>query len=291
MLSILIPIYNYPVEKPVKELHAQLLRENVPFEIICLDDCSAKNVNNPNLFLSENIKFEQNPKNLGRTATRNILAKMAQYDWLLFLDADVIPADNDFIKRYISYLKSDKEVVFGGCKYAETHCDNPTLLRWKYGRERETVSSSIRNKNLYQHIFSGNLLIQKEIFLSILFPNGNFYGMDVFCAYELFQKKANILHIDNPVIHLGLEKNEIFFNKCLEAVAVRKQFLLNKPEIEKISPLLRHYKRLKRYKLVLLVKWLFAQTEPFLKKKILAPNPSLFCLDLYRLGYICLDKT
>ena len=45
----------------------------------------------------DHCSFLENEKNIGRTATRNILAKKAKYDWLLFLDADVIPLNENYI--------------------------------------------------------------------------------------------------------------------------------------------------------------------------------------------------
>ncbi|MDY0089058.1 MAG: glycosyltransferase family 2 protein [Flavobacteriaceae bacterium] len=291
MLSILIPTYNYDASKLIFELHSQLLREHIPFEIICIEDGSSTNIAHTEAFEAAKINYQQNHKNIGRTATRNKLARLAHYEWLLFLDADVIPSSQDFIKNYLSYLQQQYEVIIGGCAYAETHADKTTVLRWKYGKIREEIDCHQRNQNPYQHIFSGNLLIKKECFLSTNLSDAPAYGMDVVFAYSLFKENVAVLHINNFVMHLGLEKNEVFFKKSLKAVSVRKQFLLNKPEIEKISPLLRHYKRLKRYKLASLTKWMFIQTEPFLKKRILSANPSLFCLDLYRLGYLCLDKT
>jgi glycosyltransferase involved in cell wall biosynthesis len=40
MISVLIPVYNYDVTEAVKELHRQLSKEGVNFEIRIIDDAS-----------------------------------------------------------------------------------------------------------------------------------------------------------------------------------------------------------------------------------------------------------
>ncbi|RZJ53598.1 MAG: glycosyltransferase family 2 protein [Flavobacterium sp.] len=100
MLSILIPVYNYAVSSLVEIVYKQALECNIPFEIICLDDASQ-------FFLSENQKINQLKnttyfildKNIGRSAIRNLLARKAVYENLLFLDADTIPVTGNFISN------------------------------------------------------------------------------------------------------------------------------------------------------------------------------------------------
>ena len=89
MLSILVPIYNYNAVPLVKKIGEQANKSEILFEIICWNDAST-------LFLTENQELTQLPGvrynfsdiNQGRSKTRNQLARMAQYDWLLFLRDD-----------------------------------------------------------------------------------------------------------------------------------------------------------------------------------------------------------
>ena len=103
MLSILIPTYNYNTLLLVKTLQQQAIESKVVFEILALDDASTDkqcSVENKKINALDHCSFLENEKNIGRTATRNILAKKAKYDWLLFLDADVIPLNHDYIETY-----------------------------------------------------------------------------------------------------------------------------------------------------------------------------------------------
>lgn len=286
MLSILIPTYNYNVYPLVDTLRRMAVRDNIAFEIIVLDDCSTERYD---LYPEQgNIIFLRNETNLGRTLTRKKLAETARYDSLLFLDADVIPVSQDFIDKYSKKIKDGFQVVLGGYAYDKTTADEQNILRYKYGKEREEKSAAIRNLNPYSFIFSGNLLIKKQIFLEYNYPDSeNLYGMDNFFAYQLFISNVKVDHIDNPIYHLGLENNQVFFKKCLESVINRKKLLVALEGIENINGLLKHYKKLKKYRLTGLINFGFKLTEPFLKKMILKKDPNIFFLDIYRLGYIC----
>ena len=290
MLSILIPTYNYFVENLVNTLHQQCISEKIDFEIIVLEDFSSENYIAQNKTISSltNCFYEVNPENLGRTRTRQILAKKAKFDWVLFLDADVIPENETFMKKYISYLNNPNFVVFGGYKYQNNLLEASKILRYKYGKEREEKPVSVRIKKPFQFVFSGNMLIQKKLFLELNYTeNEKFYGMDIYFAYQLFSKKITPLHIDNSIYHLGLESNEVFFEKSLQSVISRKQFLADKQGIDSLNPLLKAYKKLKKYYLDKPVVIAFYMSKGFLKKNILGKNPNLNYFDWYRLGYIC----
>lgn len=289
MISILIPTYNYNILPLVKEIHKQCLDSDIEFEILCLDDSSAYfSIENHEINNLDNCHYFSNDENSGRTYTRNKLAAKARFDWLLFLDADVIPVHSNFIKNYTSAINHKHQVIIGGYCYQDIKPKSEIIFRHKYGKEREEKSALKRNSNPYQYIFSGNFLIQKKSFFDVNFTGkGNYYGMDVFFSYQLFLKKIEILHIENPIYHLGLETNQIFFEKSLKAVESRKQFLIDSAEIEKISPLIKKYKAIKQYRLAPFAILCFKISEPILKKLILNKNPNLFCFDIYRLGYIC----
>ena len=144
MLSILIPTYNYDVVSLVTKVHAQCLKQlNQNFEILIYDDCSTDNnivAKNESLNALENCNFKILPNNIGRSAIRNKLSQDAKYDWLLFLDADVMPISEDFILNYISVINEEPCVIYGGILYPETDQDDLKTLRWHYGKKREALN-------------------------------------------------------------------------------------------------------------------------------------------------------
>lgn len=290
MLSILIPTYNYTIIKLVQNLHNQCVACSIAFEIICLDDNSSPffQFENQKIMELSHCLYLLNETNLGRTKTRQFLAEKAKFDWVLFLDSDVLPETENLIKNYIDCLNNPLSVVFGGYKYEKNQPESSKILRYKYGKEREEKLARIRTKNPYHYVFSGNMLIQKKLFLELNYTeNEKFYGMDIYFAYQLFSRKIVVHHIDNAIYHLGLDTNEYFFEKSLLSVKSRKQFLADKSGIEQLNSLLAYYKKIKKYQLLPFIKFIFNCSEKFLKRNILSKNPNLFYFDLYRLGYIC----
>ncbi|GGD25816.1 glycosyltransferase family 2 protein [Flavobacterium orientale] len=287
MLSILIPTYNYNVQPLVLELQKQAEALSFVYEIIVCDDASNTS-QNITIDSNQSIHFIKNETNLGRTQTRQKLALKAKFENLLFLDADVLPKTTTFVKEYFTILSQSYEVICGGCTYEKNEPSKKCILRWKYGKNREEKSALQRNIKPYSAVFSGNLLIKKSVFLKYNFnENTNFYGMDIYFAYQLFFHAVSVKHYDVDVIHLGLESNEVFFKKSLESVVSRNTFLIDKPKIEEINSLIKHYKTLKKFKLDFVFSVKFKLFKSLLEKNILGNNPNLFLFDLYRLGYLC----
>jgi len=289
MLSILIPTYNYAILALVKNVHQQCLEAQIPFEIICLDDQSDNDYQIENLIISTlpNCIYNVNQTNVGRTRTRQQLAEQAKYDWLLFLDADVIPVTSAFIQHYIDAIQPNT-VIFGGYQYEKESTDATKILRYRYGKEREEKYASERNKNPYTYVFSGNMLVPKSIFLNFNYQaNEKNYGMDIYFGYQLYQQQISVLHLDNPILHLGLETNEVYFQKALQGVESRKKYLLHEKGVDQMNPLVQAYAKLKKLGLTKLVAVGFKIVAPFLKKNILSTNPKLVYFDIYRLGYLC----
>jgi len=143
MLSILIPTYNYNIEALVTELHAQSTACDIDFEILCYDDGSINLEiieENKSINVLKNTTYKVLDSNIGRSSIRNLLAKDANYDLLLFLDADVIPVKDDFISKYLNSISDATNNLWRYSiprKVLKSH-----LLRWVYGK-REALSVSL----------------------------------------------------------------------------------------------------------------------------------------------------
>lgn len=290
MLSVLIPTYNYNIITLVKQVKQQCDVLGILYEIIAADDFSDKEYTLENSIINglENCRLIENSSNMGRTYTRRLLAETAKYDMLLFLDADVLPVEETFIKDYLPYITEGAPAVFGGYAYTPEPPEKNRILRYKYGKCREEKPVDIRKQNPYGFVFSGNILLRKDVFMENNFNGrGKFYGLDVWFSYSLFRSGVPVIQIDNPIYHLGIEENEVFFKKALDSVATKKQLMESFPEIGMVNPLMKSYRLLKKYRLTAIVKAGFKLTEPLMRKMILKNNPSLFILDIYRLGYLC----
>ncbi len=282
MLSIVIPTYNYDCTALLAQLRKQALASTIPLEIIVCDDASTsiQEQNATASFCAEHgIRFIQNTNNLGRTATRNKLALTAQYDWLLFLDSDVLPISREFITTYNTYLDSSYDAVIGGIQYEKAKPESAYALRWKFGIKREARIPDQRNVHPYL-LASGNFLIKKSAFLIANAFLGNNYGLDAFFGYQLKKLQTQVLHIDNPVYHLGLETNEEFLSKSVSAlrtiVALENKNLLadNHTRLQQI------YQSTPAKKLLKTVLGTFQKP---IEKNLLGSRPLLFLFDFYRL--------
>lgn len=285
MLSILIPTYNYTIYKLVHELHKQLEATEVAYEIIVSEDNSSKYTKeNKEVTSFSNTSYIIQKQNLGRTKNREALANVATYHWLLFLDADIIPASPLFIKNYIDAIKEDIDVVFGGISYQETSPTPNQYLRWYYGTHREAQPVEKRKRQPW-FIISQNLLIKKDIFLKANVSKENRYGLDNLFSHQLKVLQAQILHIDNPIIHLGLEENTVFLKKTIEAVETTVYYEEKEMMECTLSSLQKSYCMLRKRKAIGLFMRLFTPFKKRIEKKLLGKSPSLFLFDLYKLHH------
>jgi len=288
MISILIPIYNYNIENLILKLEVQLSQIDITYEIICCDDCSTQHYNY-NFEEKEYVSFLRNINNIGRTETRQKLARKAQFEWLLFLDADVIPKKESFLSTYIQNIKNtDFDVCIGGITYENVLSNEKYRLRWKYGLIKEDIEAKTRSKKPYKTIASANILIKKQVFLDINGQlKGNFYGYDNIFCNKLKEYNSKIHHINNEVYHLGLEDSISYLRKKeLAAETIFRAYNANKIN-ESDNKLLKTYLLLKRLNLTSIISFVFKKTKNKLRHNLLGSNPNMFLLNCYRLGYFC----
>lgn len=293
MLSILIPVYNYNAFSLVEKLHNQAVELNITFEIICLDDASDLfKTENQQINRLQNCSFVVLDKNIGRSAIRNLLAKKALYENLVFLDADTFPVHENFISNYISLIDNNEKIVYGGILYESTQPPKNELLRWIYGKKREALLVADRNKNPYLSFLTLNFLISKSIFQKVRFNESipNLRHEDTLFSFELKQKQIKILHIENPVFHLGIEDSKTFLQKSEEAVLGLKNLVDSNLISTDYVKLSHYFQVIKKYHLTALIAFGFRVLKPLFVKQLLCKKPSLFLFDLYRLGYYCTLK-
>ncbi len=293
MLSVLIPTYNHEILQLVEVLFQQFKEQNKAFEIICYDNGSDTEISSVNSKINEfdNCTYHRFKTNGGRSKTRNLLADKAKYDWLLFLDADVLPVTDHFVKDYFQIIKKHPDIVFGGLKYREKP-SNDSMLRWVYGKSREEISIEQRKNDPQKYFTSANFLIQKNIFQQFRFDETLVeYGHeDTLLALEMTQKGFQIKQIDNPVYHLGIDQNDVFLRKTEESVK-NLLVLKNRHKIDASDfKILKLFDRLEKYKITGIIRKGFQKYSPEMKKNLFSEKPSLFVYDIYKLGYLCSIK-
>ena len=292
MFSICIPIYNYDVSPLVHDLHRQAIETGKPFEILLVDDASSSFLaENRALQSLDNVSYTELEQNIGRSKIRNHLAQLAQYPYLIFMDCDSAVSSSNYIANYTPYFRSNI-VCYGGRIYEKEKPSNEKCLRWKYGQERESIPASKRMENPNYGFETNNFLIDKALFEKVQFSEDlKGYGHeDTLFGIQLLGIGTTIVHIENPLIHLGLEDAVVFLEKTESSVKnlkIMDQILQsNYPQYVNHSKLIRAKKTVDKLKVTPLMKFFFFVFKPLIKKNLLGKHPSLFLFDLHRLGII-----
>lgn len=290
MLSVLIPVYNFDIITLIKDLHQQLTESGIPFEILCFDDGSKENFKqiNRNITLSSYypITYFELEQNLGRARIRNVLAAKAQYPYLLFMDCDSKVIHSNYIEYYIEYLQHDT-LLYGGRSYAPTPPDQPELLfHWLYGTHREAKNVITRSKQPYHSFMTNNFLIPKSIFDSIKFDERlTKYGHeDTLFGLELQKHNIKILHLDNPLEHIGLEEVNTFLEKTQQGIQNLAELAKEHPDLD--TTLIKTWKYLQKWRLTGFIYFILQLILPFIQRNLKSGNPSLKLFDLYKLSLL-----
>jgi len=291
MLSILIPEHNYNCTKLVYDLAGQCEKAGIIFEIIVLDNGSTLH-KEENRAISEisGCLFVESEENAGLAKSRNRLVMMAKYPHFLMIDSDAIIVDKDFVRRYL--LVMDKaQVVFGSMCYSQQKPSMDRCLRWYYGKKRENRLAAERNKNPYHSLITFNFMMEREIILRFPFEEQfeNSYGHDdTVMGHTLKQNNIKVLHIDNPVIHGGLDLNEIFLAKSLKAA--EKYFTYpvfqSKELVEEIK-IYKTFEKVRDLGLCRIIAFKYRVAKKAIVHNLCGNHPSLFLFDFYRLGHMC----
>ena len=284
---MLIPVYNRDVTVLVSDLLEQAADWGGPVEILCFDDGSAAEFRELNQLLTAwpLVRYHELPHNVGRAAIRNRLATAAQYEWLLLLDNDSLLPDDQFLTRYAA-ARALAPVLVGGTIYEFQPPADPALyLRWHYGRAREARLAAVRQPEPHAQLTLNNLLIEAKLFRRFgLDESLTRYGHeDTKFGWRLRAAGIKVRHLDNPVLHDGLEPAADFLRKTHEAV--RNLALLYRAEgLGTDTRLLRTARRLRG--LGWLARPVLAALEPGFRRNLLSGQPSLRQLDLLKLSWL-----
>lgn len=288
MLSVLIPVYNYNITSLVSELQKQAKETFADFEIIVMEDGSKEYLKeNKEIEKLENCLYEVYDKNIGRSAIRNRLADKAKYEHLLFLDCDAEVCSQYFIEKYEAFCNEDC-VVIGGTAYNPEESNPDFSLRLTYGRKREARPANERDKNNFATF---NFLISKSIFNKVRFDESlKDYGHeDMLFGHKLKLLGYELIQIENPLIHKGLDNNSTFLKKTETATAnlLKLHNTGNYPFLTEESKLLSNFLSLKKLHLVKIAAIKFDIVNGLLKKNLTGKNPSLLLFDVYKLLFLC----
>lgn len=284
-LSILIPTFNYDARALVSSMLYLLSAEGIEGEVVVGDDAStADMVWLDDIAVSPRVRVLRSSYNLGRARNRNRLAEAAHGEWLLIVDCDACVED-DFSLR--AYLEAGQQapVVCGGLRHPEENPTPEATLRYRYEREADKRrKAAIRQLHPYAHFSTFNLLIRREVFLSIRLDESCIdYGYeDTLFGADLQRRGIAIRHIDNPLVHEGLEPNDVYLSKT--ETALRTLHRLG-ARMEGHSSILAIAQFLKRWHVSGVVVVFYRLLRESLRRNLLGNRPNLMFFKFYKLGY------
>jgi glycosyltransferase involved in cell wall biosynthesis len=218
-LSIAIPCHRYDASLLLQRLSA--CEQAGEVEIILYEDGGG----DPWLVkkLQTRVKSLPSPArmiacmtNRGRSAARNAAVAEARADWILLLDADMVPDDVHFLSRYLeaAQIAASPCAVVGGysLRYAPVE-PRFALHRWQALRS-EIQPSETRQLQPGLNVYSCNVMVHRRALQECPFDTG-FSGWgweDVDWGLRL-EARFPIIHIDNPCSHMGLDEDEVLLAK------------------------------------------------------------------------------
>lgn len=294
-VSLLIPVCDYDIVAIVHSMKSCVGKVPELIEILIGDDgSSSENKVKYQSLEGGGVRLISSDRNIGRAAIRNRLALEAKGDFLLFIDADaMIPGTAEaFIQKWVN-SNGISRVISGGILYHESPPGDPDkILRWKNGRKREEKKASYRNKHPYSSFSTFNVLIDRTIFEKLRFNEEiRQYGHeDTLFSYQLHKAGIKVSHIDNGLIHDGIESNRDLINKTklgIENLSKLYDCVTDKQTFSSSVKLVRDYRLLSIFRLTLILAGLFIRFRERMELMIDSAKPPLWLFDLYKISMFC----
>lgn len=293
MLSILIPTYNFDCLPLIRELQDQCetMRASTfefDYEIVVADDCSTQKelveaLQTAVSQMGERVRCMAFPENVGRAEVRNVLLREARAEWVVLMDSDARVVHHDFIKKYWEARMSAAVIVGGILHPSEVARGSELRIAYERSFKKERTLSWRRN-HPYAHFSVFNLMARKSVLDKFCFDiRCEEYGYeDFFLGIALKEAGVEVSHIDNPLLHTGIDTSEVFLRKTETAVRTLSRLPLN---LRRMTGLDEHALRLKRMHLDRMFLTAFSLIQSTVRKQLLSRKPSIMLLQLYKLFF------
>ena len=237
-VSVLIPFLRDDPTELLQSLDAEAGALDRAVEVILLDD----GTDDPALTarLQAQVRAMALPcrlitlkANEGRSKGRNRLADSARGGSLLFLDIDMRPDHGRFLWTWADLVaRENPAVVFGGYSLLQAPTDARFSVHRSMAVKSDCVPCEVRARTPEKYVFTSNLLVRRDVFEAETFdPEFSGWGWeDVEWAMRV-SRRFDVLHIDNPATHMGLDTVEALAAKYEQSAGNFARVVARHPDI------------------------------------------------------------
>lgn len=259
-LSVLIPFYRDDPSELIERLstisnsmQTKPSAQGHGVELLVYDDGS----DNPDLSrkVSAAVKSSTCPatlftalENKGRAFGRNYLFGTAKADWVLFLDADMMPKSEAFLDNYVKLIEADAaDVIFGGFNVLEEKGEPSRELHRLMSIISDCAPASERQVLGPKNVASSNLCVRKIVLETEPFDNEfTGWGWEDSEWAARIAKTYRLLHAENPALHLGLETTDTLLRRFKTSGPNYLRYTQRHPALATSLPLYQWIKRLNK---------------------------------------------
>lgn len=219
LLTILVPTYHDDASRLIQALSACAGADET--RLVVFDDGSRDAALTEALTLSladypGETRLVTSPQNVGRSEARNRLLAEAATDWVLLLDADMLPDDHLFLVRYLDAVASTSQpsVVAGGFSLKRTRPTPDQTLHAMQSMRSECLTARDRLRDPGRFVFTSNILVHREVLGAVAFDEGyKGWGWEDVDWGLSVARQYPVHHIDNTATHLGLDSDDALLAK------------------------------------------------------------------------------
>lgn len=198
LVSVIMPAYN--CEKYIKKSLDSVLIQNIPLEIIIINDCSQDQTENVILHYSKEhpeIRYFKNETNLGASGSRNRAVKLARGKYIAFLDSDDW-WEPDKLKMQLELIKKTNCVLCSTARALVTPDGSPM-------NKIIPVVEKITYKELLKHncINCSSVLLLREVALEFPMEHEDSHE-DYITWLKILKKYGKACAVNEPLLNYRL---------------------------------------------------------------------------------------
>ncbi len=202
MISVIIPAFN--CEKTIQQTIQSILTQKTKkkFELIIVDDCSTDNTIKK-IKKFNKIKLIQQKKNSGPAKARNLGAKNAEGEIILFTDSDCI-AKKNWIEEMLNPFEEPEIAGVQGAYKTKQKALTAKFVQTEIEDRYDLMKKSMQKKNSIDFIGSYSAGYKKKVFLDFNGFNENFpsaSGEDPELSYRMEKKGLKLVFNPKAVVY------------------------------------------------------------------------------------------